>query len=75
MSIEPQDMIVSSHRSGEGYQKMSAELKVTKNTVVSIILKWKKFGINKTLPRAGLPAKLSNRGRRALVREVTRWSL
>ena len=35
-----------------------------------IIPKWKKFGTTKTLPRAGRMAKLSNRGRRALVREV-----
>jgi transposase len=47
-------------------------LKVPNNTVASIILKWKKFGTTKTLPRAGHPAKLSNRGRRALVREVTK---
>ena len=45
---------------------------VPKNTVASIILKWKKFGTTKTLPIAGSPAKLSNRGRRALVREVTK---
>uniref|UniRef100_A0AAZ3QFM7 Transposase Tc1-like domain-containing protein n=1 Tax=Oncorhynchus tshawytscha TaxID=74940 RepID=A0AAZ3QFM7_ONCTS len=38
------------------------------NTVASIILKWKKFGTTKTL----LPAQLCNRGRRALVREVTK---
>ena len=29
---------------------MSAALKVPKNTVASIILKWKKFGTTKTLP-------------------------
>jgi hypothetical protein len=40
--------------------------------VASIILKWKKFGITKTLPRAGHPAKVSNQGRRALVKEVTK---
>ncbi len=33
-------------------------------------LKWKTFGTTRTLPRAGRPAKLSYRGRRALVREV-----
>jgi hypothetical protein len=38
------------HRSGEGYQNISAALKVLKNTA----------------------AKLSNRRRRALVREVTK---
>jgi hypothetical protein len=51
---------------------MSAALKLPKNTVASIILKWMKFGTTKALPRAGCPAKLSNRGRRVLVREVTK---
>ena len=51
---------------------MTAALKVPKNTVAAIILKWKQFGTTKTLPRAGRPAKLSNPGRRALAREVTK---
>jgi hypothetical protein len=51
---------------------MSAALKLPKNTVASIILIWKKFGKTKTLPRAGRLGKLSNRGRRSLVREVTK---
>ncbi|XP_052359309.1 oocyte zinc finger protein XlCOF20-like [Oncorhynchus keta] len=62
LSVELRDRIVSRHRSGEGYQKISAALKVPKNTVASIILKWKKFGTTKTLPRAGRPAKVGNRG-------------
>ena len=45
---------------------MYTALKVSKNTVASIILKWKKFGTTKTLIR------LNNWGRRALVREVTK---
>ena len=72
LSIELRDRIVSRHRSGEGYQNNSAALRVPKNTVASIILKWKKFGTIKTLLGAGRLAKLSNRGRRALVREVTK---
>ena len=72
LSIELRDRIVSRHSSGEGYQKMSAAWKVPKNTVASIILKWKKFETTKTLPRAGCQAKLTNRGRRSLVREVTK---
>ena len=36
----------------------------------TIIIKWKKFGTTKTLPRAGRPAKLSFQGRRSLDREV-----
>ncbi len=58
------------HRSGQGYKKISAALKVPKSTVASIILKWKMFGTTRTLPRAGRLDKLSYRGRRALVREV-----
>uniref|UniRef100_A0AAQ4RHL8 Transposase Tc1-like domain-containing protein n=1 Tax=Gasterosteus aculeatus aculeatus TaxID=481459 RepID=A0AAQ4RHL8_GASAC len=42
------------------------------STVASIIWKWKKFGPTRTLPRVGRPARLSDRGRGALVREVTR---
>jgi hypothetical protein len=51
--LELRDKIVSGHRSIEGCKNISAALKVTKNTVASIILKWKKFGTTKTLPRAG----------------------
>ena len=51
---------------------MSAALKVPKNTVASIILKWKKFGTTKTLPKAGRSVKLSNRERIDLVRKVTK---
>ena len=72
LSIELRDRIASRHRSGDGYQNIYAALKVPKNTVASIILKWKKFGTTKTLPRAGRPAKLRIQGRGALVREVTK---
>jgi transposase len=72
LSIELRDRIVSRHRSGEGYQNIYAAPKVPKNTVASIILKWRKFGTTKTLPRAGHPTKLSNQGRRVLVKEVTK---
>ena len=72
MSVELRDRIVSRHRFGEGYQKNYAALKVPKNTVASITLKWKKFRTTKTFPRAGRLAKLSNLRRRALVRDVTK---
>ena len=65
LSVELRDRIVSRHRSGEGYLNISAALTVPKNTVASIILKWKKLGTTKTLPRASRPAKLDLRlGRR-----------
>ncbi|KAG2470015.1 TCB1 transposase, partial [Polypterus senegalus] len=72
LSVDLQDRIVSRHKSREGYRKISAALKVQMSTVASIICKWKKFETTSTLPRAGRPSKLSDRGRRALVREVTK---
>ena len=78
LSVELWDSIVSRHRSGEGYQKTSAAWKVPKNTVATIILKWKKFGTTKTLPRAGHPVKLSNLGEKVPCSgrwPRTQWSL
>ena len=48
---------------------MSAALKVPKNTMAYIILKWKKFGTSKTLPRAGSRSKLSKSGEKGLSQE------
>ena len=67
VSIDHPVEILSRHRSGEGYQNISAALKVPKNTVASTKL---------LPPRLFLEladqAKLRNWGRRALVREVTK---
>ncbi|KAG2465685.1 TCB1 transposase, partial [Polypterus senegalus] len=72
LSVDLRDTIVLRHKSGEGYRKISAALKVPMSTVASIIHKCKMFETTRTLPRAGQPSKLSDRGRRALVREVTK---
>ncbi|KAG2464594.1 TC1A transposase, partial [Polypterus senegalus] len=72
LSVDLQDRIVSRHKSGEGYREIFAALKVPMSTVASIIRKWTKFKTTWTLSRAGRPSKLSDRGRRALVREVTK---
>ena len=60
------DKIVSRHRSGEGYKE------IQQCTVDFIILKWKKFGTTRTLPRTVCLPKLSHQGGRSLVREVTK---
>ena len=73
LPVELRDRIVSRHRSGEGNQNISAALMVPKNTVAAIILNW--FATTETLPRAVRRAKLSNRGRRALVRWSRTWWL
>ncbi|KAG2462272.1 TCB1 transposase, partial [Polypterus senegalus] len=72
LSVDLRDRIVSRHKSGEGYRNISASLKVPVSTVASIICKWKKFETTRTLPRTGQPSKLSDRRRRALVREMTK---
>ncbi len=51
---------------------ISSSMKVPKSTVASIILKWKKFGTTRTLPRAGRSAKPSHLWKRALSRLVTK---
>ena len=50
----------------KGSQKMYSALKVQKNTFASIILKWKKFGATKTLPRAGPPSQTEQWGEKGL---------
>ncbi|KAG2466986.1 TCB1 transposase, partial [Polypterus senegalus] len=72
LSVDLRDRIILRHKSGESYRKISAALTVPMSTVSSIIHKWKKFETTRTLPRAGRPSKLSDRRRRALVREVTK---
>ncbi|KAG2460371.1 TCB1 transposase, partial [Polypterus senegalus] len=72
LSVDIRDRIVLRHKSGEGNRKISVALKVPMSTVASIIRKWKKFDTTRTLPKAGRPSKLSDWGRRALVREVTK---
>jgi hypothetical protein len=44
------------------YQNISASLKVPKNTVASIIVKWKKFGTTKTPPRAAQTEQSGEKG-------------
>ncbi|KAG2466468.1 TCB1 transposase, partial [Polypterus senegalus] len=72
LSVGLRDRIVRRHKFGEGYRNIFAALKVPMSTVASIIRKWKKFETTRNLLRAGRPSKLSDRGRRALVREVTK---
>jgi hypothetical protein len=61
LSVELRDRIVLRHISGEGWQNISAALKVRSLEPPRLFLEL-----------AGRPAKLSNLGRRALVREVTK---
>ncbi|KAJ8349455.1 hypothetical protein SKAU_G00245850 [Synaphobranchus kaupii] len=57
---------------GHGRQGASRMETEHARQMATIIRKWKKFGTTKNLPRPGRPAKLSNRERLALAREVSR---
>lgn len=59
MSVDLGDRIVLRHRSGEGYRKTEAALKLPLSTLAFLI------------SRTGLMTNLSNWERRALVMEVT----
>ncbi|XP_060776462.1 uncharacterized protein LOC132885949 [Neoarius graeffei] len=72
LSTDLRNRIVSRHRPGEGYRKIAAALQVPKSTVATIIRKWKKFGTTKNPPRPGRLAKLSDWGKQALAKEVSR---
>ena len=68
---ELRDKVIERYRLGEGYKKLSMSLNIPWGTVRSIIVKWKQFCTTKTLPRSGRPSKVSSRGLRKLLREVT----
>ncbi|XP_072228940.1 uncharacterized protein C7orf50 homolog isoform X2 [Leuresthes tenuis] len=70
LCVDLRDKIVSMHKAREGYKKISAALEVPRSTVVSIIRKWKTYGTTDSLPRSGRPAKPSNRGQMAMVRQL-----
>ena len=57
---------------GKDKKKMSKALNIPRNSVKSIIKKWKEYGTCVNLARAGRLHKLSGRARRRLVREATK---
>ncbi|KAG2464445.1 TCB1 transposase, partial [Polypterus senegalus] len=71
MSVDLRDRIVSRHKSGGRLQKKFCCFEGP-NEHSGLHHPWKKFETTRTLPRAGRPSKLSDQGRRALVREVTK---
>uniref|UniRef100_A0AAY5KIL8 Transposase Tc1-like domain-containing protein n=1 Tax=Esox lucius TaxID=8010 RepID=A0AAY5KIL8_ESOLU len=66
------DLIVEKHQSVEGYTIISKALDIPWNTVKTVIIKWRKYGTTKTLPRSGRPSKINEKTRRKLVREASK---
>ena len=71
LSKQVRDKVVEKHKSGLGYKRISTSLMIPRSTVRSIIAKWKEHGTTTNLPRQGRPSKLTDRARRALIREAT----
>ena len=66
------DRIIQRYQSGEGYKRISKELNIPRNTVKTVIIKWRKYGTTVTLPRTGRPSKIDDKTRRKLVREAAK---
>ena len=62
--------IVDRHKEGLGYRKLSQQFKVHLSTVREIIYKWRASKTVTTLPRSGQPAKINERKKRKIVRDV-----
>ena len=72
LSVDLYDKIMARHRSECMFKTISNSLSFHRSTVASIIVRWKKFQITRTLVAVGFSAKLSNQTRRVLIREVTK---
>lgn len=72
LTRQVRDKVVEKFKAGLGYKKISQALNISRSTVQSIIQKWKKYGTTANLPRHGRPPKLTERARRALVREAAK---
>ena len=67
---ELKKLVVTKHRAGLGYKKISKLLSVPISTVRNIIKTWKMRKSVKSAPKPGRPRKVSNRLRSKLVREA-----
>jgi len=68
LSKQVRDKVVD--KSGLGYKKISKSLMIPQSIIKSIIFKCKEHGTTTNLPREGHPPKLTDRARRALIREA-----
>ena len=66
------EQIISMHKQSKGYKKISKALKVSRNTVGSIIRKFKAKGTIETLPGRGQKSKLSSVSTRRMIRIVNK---
>ncbi len=70
LSKDVRDKIVDLHKAGMGYKTITKQLGLKVTTVGAIIRKWKKHKITVSLPRTGVPCKISPRGVSMIMRTV-----
>ena len=72
LSKQVRDKVLEKYKSGLGYKKKSETLNIPRSAIKSNIKKLKEYGTTTNLPREGLPPKLMDQARRALIREAKR---
>ena len=70
LSKQVRDKVVEKYRSGLGYKKILETLNIPQSTIKSIIKTFKEYGTTTNLPRVGRPPKLTDKRRKALIREA-----
>ena len=64
------EKVVELYKTGKGYKKIPKELRMSINSVQTLIKKWKMRGSVETKPRSGRPTKISATTARKIVRDA-----
>ena len=72
LSKQLRNKVVEKYRAGLCYNKISETLNIPRSTIKSIIKQCKEYGTTTKLPREGLPPKLTDHARGALIRDATK---